>query len=91
MTQDFLSQVRDLMDQTLSNDLSIAEFCAKYETLWNFERDETSLTAGQAEVLKDLFETAAWHSEVEEDLSANPRFKTSSQVRAHIERARRQL
>jgi hypothetical protein len=79
------------MDQVLSGRLSVAEFCARYEKAWNFERDESQMSERDARIFEQVFDSVAWYTPIVEDRRASGRFKSEADILGEIERHREEL
>lgn len=73
-----------LMQALVSDGLSVQEFCAEYERVWNFELEPSALAGDEDRVFRRVFDTAAWYTPVEEDRASYPGFRDEESVLAVV-------
>lgn len=80
-----------LMRDCLAGRLSVEDFTAEYEHLWNFDPDRAELSARDLAIYERLFDVAAWYTPVVEDRAAYPGHKNEQDVLTAIRRAQDEL
>jgi hypothetical protein len=81
------TRARELMEDCLAGRLSVEDFTAEYEHLWNFDPDRAELSARDLAIYERLFDVAAWYTPVAEDRAAYPGHKDEHDVLDAIRRA----
>jgi hypothetical protein len=75
-----------MLDVT-SHRLPVGEFCAVLEQLFNFELDDTDLSAHEDTVLGQLFDEVVLYSPFPDDRARYPGYRSEEDVLAAVDRA----
>lgn len=70
-----------LIDDLLSGDISVRDFCSRYEQHWNFDWPERK-SHPAADKFRSLFDTVAWYSPFPEERAVIPNYTSDEQVLA---------
>jgi Bacterial self-protective colicin-like immunity len=88
MSIEYLTKIINELD---SGKISIGEFCARYETAYNFNKDFYSVGKEVSKVLESLFDVVVLYSPFNEEIEKIPNYRNEDQVRLKIEEVRKIL
>ena len=80
-----------LLDGLLTAEISVSEFCDRYEPLWNFELESNAELGAEAPIFEQIFDSVVWYSPFPEDRDSYPGFKNEEDIIAIVRKANARL
>ena len=70
---------------------SVEDFCARYERVWNFEFDKTSIPHETFKVLDALFDEVVFLNSIPRELWEYPKYRDEPEIRKAVDSARQTI
>jgi hypothetical protein len=85
------SRLRTLISQAIEAKITIPEFCAQFEVLFNLELEKSELPNSEIAALSDLFEVVIWYSPFADEREQIPNYVDEKSVLAAAAKAAAKL
>lgn len=74
------AELHTLLQEVLSGNLDVGDFCEAFERVYNLETDKATLTERERVAFKVLFERIVWYSPIAEERRTIPNYVGESEV-----------
>jgi hypothetical protein len=79
-----LADAIGLLNLIQRQEISVGDFCVRFEHMWNFEFNKEALSEKEYQSLDALFDEVVWFSPVPREQWEYPKYRDEAEIRAAV-------
>jgi hypothetical protein len=72
--------LRRLIDDLVENNISVLDFCDKFERIYNIDIDKSKISSNELKIYASIFEKVIWYSPLKNEREVISNYKDENEI-----------